>query len=97
MSRRGSFKGRLEGSVTPHVPLRRKQYIRTQPDEFCKAIARGFVSAKLQHQLALMMRYNRKRPALVLAESTERLKQYLQQVPQQFQQRETAWKILPHL
>jgi len=56
---RGEYRGRLVGSITPHVPLRRAQYDRLGQTEFVLVMAKGFVSAKLSHMRALLLRHNR--------------------------------------
>ena len=61
LSQRGEYRGRLVGRVTPHVPLRRAQYARTGDPLFTLEMAKGFVSAKLSHQRALLQRHNRER------------------------------------
>ncbi len=55
----GDFRGRLNASLTPHVPLRRAQYRSLDQPAFCLDMAKAFVNAKLQHQRALLMRHNR--------------------------------------
>ncbi len=55
----GAYRGRLVGSVTPHVPLRRAQYSRLNDPGFVLAMAKGFVEAKLRHQRTLLQRHNR--------------------------------------
>jgi CRISPR-associated protein Cas1 len=61
LSEDGVYLGRLESSLTPHVPLRRAQYERLRDPAFVLGMAQGFVHAKLSHQRALLMRHNRER------------------------------------
>jgi len=61
LSQRGEYRGRLVGSVTPHVPLRRAQYARTGEPEFVLEMAKCFVAGKLSHQRALLQRHNREK------------------------------------
>ena len=58
---KGEYRGRLAGSVTPHVPLRRAQYRRLEDTAFVLEMAKGFVRAKLTHQRTLLLRHNRDR------------------------------------
>ncbi len=57
----GKYRGRLVAPVTPHVPLRRSQYRALDNHPFTFELAKHFVSAKLQHQRALLARHNRER------------------------------------
>lgn len=57
----GCYRGQLTGSVTPHIPLRRSQYALSGDPAFALEMAQGFVSAKLSHQRALLLRHNRER------------------------------------
>lgn len=59
LTQRGEYRGRLQGAVTPHVPLRRVQYQRLGEADFVLGMAKGFVQAKLGHQRALLQRHNR--------------------------------------
>ncbi len=59
LTRQGEYRGRLEGGLMPHVPLRRQQYQRLAQPEFTLAMARAFVNAKLAHQKTLLQRHNR--------------------------------------
>jgi CRISPR-associated protein Cas1 len=59
LSQRGDYRGRLVGSVTPHVPLRRAQYTRSGDADYTLKLAGCFVRAKLSHQRALLQRHNR--------------------------------------
>lgn len=61
LSRYVDFRGRLVGSLTPHVPLRRAQYRRLDQPGFVLEMAKGFVAAKLRHQRTFLLRHNRKK------------------------------------
>jgi CRISPR-associated protein Cas1 len=80
LTQRGEYRGRLVGRVTPHVPLRRAQYRRLEEPDFTLGMAKGFVTAKLSHQRALLQRHNRERGDLVIAGTVEALAQALEQV-----------------
>jgi CRISP-associated protein Cas1 len=77
----GDFRGRLAGPVSPHVPLRRAQYRRLEQSEFPLALAKGFVSAKLAHQRALLMRHNRDLGDAEISAACIQLKEALDSVP----------------
>ena len=64
LSQRGEYRGRLVGSLTPHVPLRRAQYARSGDPAFTLEMAKGFVSAKLSHQRVNKIAQQRQRPGL---------------------------------
>ncbi len=57
----GRYRGQLQGSLTPHVPLRRAQYRALERPELVLELAKSFVRAKLRHQRALLQRHNRER------------------------------------
>lgn len=73
LTRDGDYRGRLVGGVTPHVALRRAQYLAAGQPDVVLAMAQGFVSAKLAHQRTLLMRHNRERGDPEIARSVERL------------------------
>jgi CRISP-associated protein Cas1 len=73
LTQRGDYRGRLVGTVTPHVPLRRAQYGRLGEPAFVLGMAQGFVGAKLEHQRALLQRHNRERNDPVVEESIARV------------------------
>ncbi|GAP05382.1 CRISPR-associated protein, Cas1 family [Anaerolinea thermolimosa] len=81
LTRRGEYRGRLSGPLTPHMPLRRAQYQRLDSPIFALQMARGLVSAKLSHQRALLMRHNRECNDPLIAEAIARLAGALQKVP----------------
>ena len=80
LSQRGEYRGRLVGSVTPHVPLRRAQYARSGEADFALQMAKGFVRAKLQHQRTLLQRHNRERGDAEIEASIASLAQALDEV-----------------
>lgn len=81
LSQRGEYRGRLVGRVTPHVPLRRAQYARTGEPEFTLEMARCFVSAKLSHQRALLLRHNRERGDAEIERVVEQMRGSIEDVP----------------
>jgi CRISPR-associated protein Cas1 len=81
LSRRGRFKGRLVGSVTPHVPLRRAQYACLRQPDFVLGMAQGFVGAKLAHMRALLLRHNRERKSTEIVNAAQRIHASLESLP----------------
>lgn len=77
----GRYRGRLVGSVTPHVPVRRAQYQRLERPEFCLEMAKGFVKAKLSHQRALLLRHNRERQNSDIAAAAAQIEAALDNIP----------------
>jgi CRISPR-associated protein Cas1 len=59
LTQSGRFRGRLVGSLTPHVPLRQAQYGRLDQAGFVLDMAKGFVTAKLEHMKTFLLRHNR--------------------------------------
>ncbi len=59
LTRDGDYRGSLNGTLTPHVPLRRAQYRALEKPGFILEMAKGFVRAKLRHQRTLLQRHNR--------------------------------------
>lgn len=53
----GNYRGKLVSPLTPHVPIRRAQYACLSDSAFVLKTAKGFVTAKLSHQRALLMRH----------------------------------------
>lgn len=82
LSEDGEYRGRLVGGMTPHVPLRRKQYERTSQADFCLGMAQGFVRAKLEHMQALLQRHNRELNSEKIEASIASLSQALAGLPQ---------------
>lgn len=80
LTRRGDYRGRLVGTVTPHVPLRRAQYERLGQPGFVLEMAKGFVSAKLSHQRAMLMRHNRERGAPEIQACVQQIAQALEAI-----------------
>lgn len=77
----GAYRGRLVGSLTPHVPLRRAQYGRLSEPAFVMGMAKGFVGAKLRHQRALLLRHNRSRDDAEIAAACDQIGQAIAAVP----------------
>ncbi len=71
----GRYRGRLIGSLTPHVPLRRAQYACLGKPKFVLEMAKGFVAAKLAHQRALLLRHNRERQDREINVVVEKIRQ----------------------
>jgi CRISPR-associated protein Cas1 len=80
LTRQGEYRGQLVGPLTPHVPLRRAQYRRLEQPGFALRLAQGFVTAKLQHQRALLLRNTRDQRPLTVSEAAERLNAALEAV-----------------
>ncbi len=81
LTQRGEFRGRMVGSVTPHVPLRRAQYERLGQPDFVLEMAKGFVAAKLSHLRALLLRHNRERGDVEMAAAAAQVGEGLDSVP----------------
>ena len=81
LSQRGEYRGRLQGTVTPHVPLRRAQYLHTGEQDFSLEMAKCFVSAKLNHQRNLLLRHNREKNEPEIADVIEQMQTAIQNVP----------------
>jgi CRISPR-associated protein Cas1 len=79
---RGEYRGRLVGSLTPHVPLRRQQYTRLNDNEFVLKMAKQFVLAKLEHQRTLLLRHHRQRQIAELEGICAQLQQACQTIAQ---------------
>ncbi|MEI7988520.1 MAG: CRISPR-associated endonuclease Cas1 [Chloroflexota bacterium] len=80
LSQRGDYRGRLVGRVTPHVPIRRAQYKSLDDDHFMLEIAKGFVSAKLKHQRALLLRHNQEQKDAEIEAACQQISQALENV-----------------
>ncbi len=81
----GRFKGRLSSGLTPHVPLRKAQYRALGDEAFKLEMARGFVTAKLRHQRALLQRHNRERNDPQIATAIARIQDALDGLPRRTQ------------
>lgn len=81
LTKRGDYRGRLVGGITPHVPLRRAQYSRLNQPDFILELAKDFVAAKLSHQRALLMRHNRKLRNSDIAAAIQRIKHFSGLIP----------------
>ncbi len=60
LTRRGRFRARLQGALTPHVQLRQMQYAARQQRRWRLQVSLGVVGAKLQHQRTLLQRQRRR-------------------------------------
>lgn len=60
MSLGGRYYGRLSGETTPHVALRRAQYVAQGDAAFALALAQRIVAAKIHNQKVLLQRRRRK-------------------------------------
>jgi len=81
LSQRGEYRGRLIGELTPHVPLRRAQYRRLDDPAFVLAMAQGFVTAKLSHLRALLLRHNRQLGDATIVAAVDQINRGLEAVP----------------
>lgn len=79
ISRWGQLRGRLMPPTGKHIPLRHRQYRRTQDGAFCLAMSRAFVKGKLRNYRALARRMARSRPQIGPA-PIERISTCIQQV-----------------
>ncbi|NMB54847.1 MAG: CRISPR-associated endonuclease Cas1 [Leptolinea sp.] len=77
----GDFRGRLVGSVTPHVPLRRAQYERTGSPEFILPTIKGILLSKVSHQRTLLQRHSRDAPDKVVSAAIDQLGQSMLSIP----------------
>jgi CRISP-associated protein Cas1 len=80
LSEDGLYKGRLVGSVTPHVLLRRAQYQRTVEPQYVLQTARDLVAAKLLHLHTLLVRHNREQDDVTIASAASQIKTNLSRV-----------------
>jgi len=81
LTQSGSYRGHLSGMETPHVPLRRAQYLRLGDADFILEMAKAVVIAKLRHQRALLQRHNRERDDPEIASAIARVQAGLEQAP----------------
>lgn len=66
LSSRGSFYGRLESTRNVNIHRQRQQFICGEDQEFCLALARKIIIAKVKNQITVLRRYQRNRaPASV--------------------------------
>lgn len=80
LSLHGEYRGRLMGSLNPHVPLRCAQYTCLNQPDFVLNMAAQMVRAKLLHQKALLQRHNRQIGDAEIEASIQHLDQALQEV-----------------
>jgi CRISP-associated protein Cas1 len=81
LKRAGEFRGRLTGSLTPHVPLRRAQYARTGQADFGLEMAKGFTKAKLKHMRVLLLRHNRSNGDGEIEKCVQQIRAALDSIP----------------
>jgi CRISPR-associated protein Cas1 len=81
LSQYGEYRGELVSSLTPHVPMRRAQYRCLENPSQALALAQGFVSAKLQHQRALLQRHSREGRSDLVESSLAHLARALDSIP----------------
>jgi CRISPR-associated protein Cas1 len=77
LTQNGEYRGRLLGSLSPHVPLRRAQYRHLDRPDFVLKMAQQFVRAKIVHQRALLMRHNREKGDAIMTAAADQLKNAL--------------------
>lgn len=76
----GDYRGRLSGSLTPHVPLRRAQYRTLEQPQFALRMAQGMVRAKLEHQRTLLRRHQHEADSHAVAAALSGLDDFLRHV-----------------
>lgn len=81
LTRKGRYRGRLIGEVTPHVPIRRAQYRQLERPEFALDTAMGIVQAKMKHQRALLQRHHRNRKMAEIEVVIDQLHKAIDKVP----------------
>lgn len=81
LTQNGEYRGQLVGQLTPHVPIRRAQYAALNQPDFVLQLAGGIVTAKLQHQRALLMRHNRELQDDHISAAVQQLAQAIASVP----------------
>ena len=74
LSSSGKYRGRLVNSATPHVALRRAQYLALEDAPFVRSLSVSIIRAKLQHQKALLQRHNRDINTDVIEKDIEKIK-----------------------
>jgi len=57
LSEDGIYKGQLVGEISPHVPLRRKQYELTGHSDYCLKLSKSIITAKITHQRNFLLRH----------------------------------------
>lgn len=83
LSRRGAFKGRLQGCTSPHAALRGRQYALAEKDEFALPMAQAIVAAKVRHMRTCLRRWAPERKASgVWSSELEQLNHALRNIPQ---------------
>ncbi len=73
VNRSGRLLGRLLPPTSPNLPLRQQQYARNEDGDFCLALARAIVEAKIHNQRTLALRLARRRDAPAFAVDLARL------------------------
>lgn len=81
LTQNGEYRGRLVGNVTPHVPVRRAQYACLSRPEQLLEMAKGFVTAKIQHQRVLLQRHSREQRSGTAEASIEAMERALESIP----------------
>lgn len=82
LSKNGEYRGRIVGSMNPHVNLRKVQYQRIGDPHFTLEMAKGFVAAKLHHQRVLLQRHNREQPDEIITTAIQQMAEIARKVPQ---------------
>ncbi len=62
LSSRGKFYGRLESTRNVNIYRQRQQFACGEDDEFCLALAKNIIVAKVKNQITILRRYRRNRP-----------------------------------
>lgn len=78
LTRRGEYRGRLVGELTPHIQVRKAQYKALDQAAFVLEMARGFVEAKLKHQRVLLRRHGQESRDPVIDQAIHQISQALE-------------------
>lgn len=77
LSTRGKFYGRLESTRNVNIYRQRRQFASTEDAEFCLALAKRIVNAKVKNQITILRRYLRNRPESTASSSIEAMARLL--------------------
>ncbi|NLK52276.1 MAG: CRISPR-associated endonuclease Cas1 [Syntrophomonadaceae bacterium] len=62
LSSKGKFYGRLESTRNVNIYRQRRQFACGEDDEFCLALSKKIIVAKVKNQITILRRYQRNRP-----------------------------------
>lgn len=77
LSSRGQFYGRLESTRNVNIHRQRRQFACGEDDEFCLALAKKIIAAKVKNQITILRRYQRNRPGNSAQSSIEAMSKLL--------------------